>query len=491
MGKFTLIQVPWTSASEGNYAAVYRAFTSFPPLGLMSLAASLEKAGHAVDLIDLEVEPQSFEDLCARIKNFSPGMIGLTATTPVYPVAASYARRLKERFGLPIVVGGAHVTALREEALSPDMDFAVFNEGEATLVELARELEGRRAYAGIKGLVWREGSSVRVNQPRPFLENLDSLPFPSRGKISPSRYSFEVPGLGVVPVFLAELSRGCPFNCVFCGEGVYNGRKLRSRSPARVVEDILDAKAKFGAAHFGLVASTLTADRGSIEGLCRELIRRKAGVTFEGQTRANLVDGPLLALLREAGLVRLNFGLESVDPNALLLMRKGVTPEEVRTALRLCRGLGISTTVASMLGNPGDTRETVMATARFVRATPEIRYSPFAIAVPYPGTELRRMAEQGLHGLKLLSAGTGGFSRYAGGMMEVNGMGPAELARLQRRAMLVAHASPSKILGLLRHFGAGSLLRAATRALLGGLGRLCSAKEPAPARPDAKSKMIQ
>ena len=475
--KLTLIQVPWTSASEGEYAAVYRTFTSFPPLGLMSLAACLEQAGHAVDLIDLEVEPLPFDDLCARIKKFSSGMIGFTATTPVLPVAASYARRLKERLGLPIVIGGAHVTALREKALSPDMDFAVFGEGETTLVELARECEGGRGYAGVQGLAWREGHLVRVNPPRPFIEDLDSLPFPTRGKVAPSRYSFEVPGLGIVPVFLAELSRGCPFNCVFCGEGVYNGRKIRSRSPARVAEDMLDAKTRFGAAHFGLVASTLTADRGVMEGLCRELIRRKAGLTFEGQTRANLVDEPLLALMREAGLVRLNFGLESVDPDALRLMRKSVEPQEVRTALRLCRRLGISTTVASMIGNPGDTRETVMATARFVRATPEIRYSPFAISVPYPGTELYRMAEQGMHGLKLLSGDLYSFSRYTGGMMEVNGMGPAELTRLQRRAMLVAHSTPSKILGLLGHFGVSKLMRIACRALCGELKRLFGAKE--------------
>lgn len=458
--RVALIQTPWTEASEGEYAAVYKSYTVFPPLGLMSLSAAMEEAGHPVDLIDLDAEPLPLAALCERIRAFKADVVGLTATTPVAPIAEAYAKALKKRLGLPIVLGGPHVTAVREAALAPEVDFAVMNEGERTFPEFAREFEGGRDFAKVDGLIHRAADgSPRVNRPRPFIEDLDALPFPSRDKVPPSRYAFEVPGKGVVPVPTVEFTRGCPFHCVFCAERLNVGSRLRRRSPRRIVDEMLGMKERWGTDHFSMLASTLTADREHVKAFCAELIARRAGVTFEGQTRANILDPELLALMKRAGLVRLTLGLESADPEVLRLARKGVSTDELRAALRACRELGVATQVSAMIGNPGDTVETVLATARFVRDTPEIMYSPFSIAIPYPGTELHAMAAEGRHGLKLLQGDLRRFSRYAGGMMEVGGLAPADLLKLQRRALFIAHSTPSKVWGLLRHFGVLNMAR--------------------------------
>lgn len=451
--KIMLLQTPWSGSSAGKFKKVSRRYALYPPIGLMYLSSFIEEHGHQADILDLEVDELSIDDLCNNIKESKADIIGITTSTPVFRVVQIYAEILKKRLGLPIVVGGPHITALKGETFTNEFDFGVANEGEFTLLELMNELEGNKDFSKIDGLIYRGNNKVIVNKPRAFIEDLDLVPFPARHKIDPSKYSFEVPGKGVIPVLTTELTRGCPFQCVFCSEPMNTGRRLRVRSPKNVVDEIIDAKNKYGINHIFLLDSTLTANRKLAEGFCHELINRDANITFEGQTRANLIDESLIKLMKQAGLIRLNFGLESSDKNVLKLMKKQIEPESIRNAFRLCKKFKISALCGTMMGNPGDTKETIIKTALFVRSIPEIRYAPMAIAVPYPGTELYEMAKQGLHGLKLLKSDFRYYTRYAGGVMEVNGMLPQELLKLQRRALVIAHLTPSKALGLITHFG--------------------------------------
>ncbi|MEE8574452.1 MAG: radical SAM protein, partial [Thermodesulfobacteriota bacterium] len=444
----------------------------------MYLAAFVEERGHEVSLIDLEVEPMDFGELCEKIKEFKADIIGITTSTPTFYIVQAYAKNLKEALGLPIVVGGPHITALKDETFTEEFDFAVANEGEYTLVELLNEMEGEKNYAKINGLIYWKDGKIKLNPVRTFVSDLDSLPFPARTKIESDLYSFEVPGKGFIPVATIELTRGCPFQCVFCSEPINTGKLLRKRSAKNVVDEIFHVKKDFGIDHFFMLDSTLTVNRKLIEGFCNELIKREANISFEGQTRANLIDEELLLLLKKAGLNRLSFGLESSDEEVLALMKKKVPPESIREAFRLCKKHDISTLCGVMMGNPGDTRETILKTAHFVRSVPEIRYAPMAVAIPYPGTELLYMAAHNMHGLKLLESDWHRFSRYAGGVMEVDGMGPGELIKLQRRALFIMHLTPSKIMGLIQHFGFINLLGVGLKMLKNELILLLGGSEP-------------
>jgi anaerobic magnesium-protoporphyrin IX monomethyl ester cyclase len=454
--KITLIQSPWSGTTGGPLRKFSNRFVASPPLGLLYLAAAVEAHGHKADVLDLEAEYSSPQEVADRLKASGADLVGFTATTPVFFVVQAYARYLK-KLGLPIVLGGPHLTALRGEALSPEFDFAIAHEGELTLVELMNALATGGDASQIAGLMYRDGERIAANPHRAFIEDLDSLPFPARCKLNHQMYRFAVPGKGIVPVANIALTRGCPFRCAFCGEPQNTGRRLRYRSPERIADEMAAIK-EMGVDHVFVVDSTLTANRKVLEAVCRELISRKLEVTFEGHTRANLVDRPLLELMKEAGLVRLAFGLESTDKAVLKLMHKEIEPEDVRNAVRLCKQVKIAASIGTMMGNPGDTRETVLKTAWFVRSVPEIRYAPMAIAVPLPGTELRALAEQGMHGLKLLDTDYSRLTRYSGGVMEVNGMSPRELLRLQRRALVIMHSTPSKAWAVIRHFGFFNLL---------------------------------
>ncbi len=463
--KIMLIQTPWSARTGGAFKRFSTRFVYYPPMGLLSLASFVEKNGHQADILDLEADFIDFDILCRKIVDSKAGLIGITTSTPIFFIVQSYAKRLKERLNIPIVIGGPHVSVLKEETLSSEFDFAVMNEGEYPLVELMNELGKDKNYSKIKGLIYRENGQIKTNPPRPFIEDLDSLPFPAREKLAPETYKFEVPGKGFVPVASTALTRGCPFKCVFCSEPANSGRKLRMRSPKSVVDEIVEIKEKYGIDHIYLLDSTLTLNRKLIEGFCHELINRKVNITFESQTRANLIDKPLLELMKKAGLVRISFGLESADKNVLKLMRKEINPEDVRNAFRLCRQLHITAITGIMMGNPGDTKKTILDSARFVRSIADIKYAPLAIAIPYPGTELFNMAQKGMHGLKLIEVDYKKYARYAGGVMEIDGMSPVELLRLQRKALIIMHLTPSKILGIIGHFGLINLICVAANML--------------------------
>lgn len=448
-----LIQTPWSNAAAREFKGIAVKYALYPPIGLLYLASYVDQCGHSSSVIDLEIEELLATDLVNKIINSGAGIIGLSSTSPVFHLTRRLAKFLKEHIDLPIVLGGAHVTILKEEAFTEEFDYAVIGEGEKTLAELMDALSGKKNLADIHGLIYRENGHIKANVYRPFIIDLDSLPIPSRGKIDPLKYVFEIPGKGIIPVGTIELTRGCPFHCVFCSEPLISGRRLRKRSPKKVVDEMMQVKERFGIDHFFMLDSTLTIHRPTIEGLCSELISRGSGITWEGQTRANLVDDKLLKLMKNAGLVRLSFGVESANTEVLKLMRKEVDIDSMRTAFRLCKKLGISTLCGLMMGNPGDTKKTILESALFIRSIPEVRYAPLAIAIPYPGTELAYMAENHLYGLKLLTKDYDKYSRYAGGVMEVNGMKPSELIKLQRRMLLLMHSTPSKIIGLVKHFG--------------------------------------
>ena len=463
--KIALIQTPWSDASHRVYKGIARRYALYPPLGLMCLAAAAENAGHEADVIDIEIEDIPFPKLVQYLKDTKVDIIGITATSPVFHIAEAFAEGLRKEVGVPIVIGGPHINVLHEKAFSKAFDYAVIQEGEETLVELLDTLEAKENPSSVNGLMYRENEEIIRTAPRKFKTKLDEFPRPARSKVDPNNYIFEVPGKGVIPVGTIELTRGCPFLCVFCSEPSNTGRAVRRRSVESVVTEMIDLKGEFGIDHFFFLDSTLTLNRQLIEDLCHEIIRRNANVTWEGQTRANLIDEELTILMKKAGLVRVFFGVESADPEVLRLMKKEVEPKEMREAFRIVKKHGITTMRGHIIGNPGDTRATVLKTAKFVRSIPEVKYVVVGVAIPYPGTELYEMAEKGMHGLKLLSKDFSKYSRYNGGVMEVDGMTPKDLIRLQRLALIISNSTINKFIGLVSHFGFWSIIKAGLHML--------------------------
>ena len=165
-------------------------------------------------------------------------------------------------------------------------------------------------------------------------------------------------------------------------------------------------------------------------------------ITFEGATRANLVDDDLIKHLSSAGLIRLSFGLETTDPDMRTTMQKKVPLEAYSVANKLCEKYGVEALNSMMIGLPGETRETIRATLKWLRNAREVKQANFAIAVPYPGTEFHDMAVHGTHGVDLMSKDFSEYRRYGSAVTTVGKLTPEDLVELQNEGFVSIYSAP-------------------------------------------------
>ncbi|MBN1425599.1 radical SAM protein [Candidatus Fermentibacteria bacterium] len=453
---------PSFSHIYGPYRAAARvAATPQMPLGITYLAGALRAAGHEVYIRDCEV--QGYPDpraLVDDIVTLAPDIVALTATTPLFHDANAILGDMKSRkIELLTVLGGVHVSALMERVYEEGCaaDVCVFGEGEETLSEIVATWAAGRPLAGIPGtLVPAPGGAVYRGPPRAPAD-IDRIPLPARDLLQAHRYVWSVPGRGFRRVTSLITHRGCPFNCAFCSVSRVFPRDVRFRSVAGVVEEIRHIVEDLGIRHIMIQDDNLTLNRQRTEALCRALIERRFDMTFEGYTRANLVDEELLRLLQRAGLVRLSFGVESGDPEILKAIKKGVALDDYRKAYSLCKDMGIETRCSFMLGHPYETRMTIKKTIEFVNSL-DVYQAYINISTPYPGSELFEMALNGVGGLTLLTEDWEMYRRYGTPVITVNDLSETDLRRYQRIAYLRFYLRPKTIWYNLRRAGAKAAL---------------------------------
>ncbi len=290
----------------------------------------------------------------------------------------------------------------------------------------------------------------------PFLENLDDAPLPAR-HLLPNHLYYLGTLKGRKLYTSVQMTRGCPFNCVFCACDLH-GKRYRKRSLDNIMVEIEQAVGDYGAEHIYFVDDTLTIDRKFIMSLCDEIEKRGLKFTFEGSTRANLWDEEMVRRLKEVGLVRISFGLESADPHVRKIIKKHVPLDSYAEANRISNKLGIETINSAIIGLPDDTRESIERTVRFIRDSRELLHTTLNIAVPYPGTEMYQWAKEGKYGLKLLTEDFSHYQRYGSAVMEVNDITADELIALQRKALIRIYSRWWRWLPIIKRFGLKTLL---------------------------------
>ncbi|HOW97516.1 MAG TPA: radical SAM protein [Kiritimatiellia bacterium] len=491
----SLVYPQWTE-EYGQIAHFAKKAGKWPPLNLAYLAAIAEAAGHRVRITDAEAEALPMETTVDRVLAEKPDLVGVTATTPFYHIACDLAAQIRKRSAAPIAIGGPHVTVLREAAFPREMDFAFIGEADRTWPAFLERFADGRDPGDVPGLLYRQDGKVRYTGPALPVEDLNALPVPARHLLKADRYFLGT--LEGAKRFTSIMTvRGCPYRCIFCSTKVF-GRDTRRRDPPLVLDEIRDCVERFGIEHFMFMDDTLTLHREHIRAICRLLIEARLNITFEGSTRANLVDEETVRLMRKAGLIRLSFGLESVDPGIRKTMRKQVPLESYIQANRLTRKHGIETLNSCMIGLPGETRETIRATLRFLRESREIEQANISIAVPYPGTELYEMARRGEMGLRLETEDFSQYRRYNAAVMTVGDLSPADLVEIQNEAFASIYLAPWRWRPMIAKSGAmGAVLtaRRLARALKEGrsdfltdrqLGISAAAPSLPPSAPDAE-----
>ncbi|MDQ7822863.1 MAG: radical SAM protein [Candidatus Eremiobacteraeota bacterium] len=347
----------------------------FYPLGLASLASHVKKAFRGVSV---RICRDREELLSAK-----PSMVGISSTSPAIPFAVAMAREVKEELGIPVILGGAHISTL-PESLAPLFDAGVIGEGEATfaaLVDLFLK-EGKLSPSSLierEGIVFHDGSSLRKTPHRAPIADLDSLPFPERawtGVVSQVQWLFS--------------SRGCPARCAFCASSaIWRGYRLHS--PAYVAREAGELVKRFNSPFLIFMDDLFAVSQERVEAVAAAL-KEVAGPSFSSTVtlRADRATESLCGALRAMGAGFVHIGIESASDRVLAKLKCGTTTAaQNQKALDVASAAGLSPVGSFIIGAPGEEEEDLEATYRFIErnlARGTMKSFSFSPLVPFPAT---------------------------------------------------------------------------------------------------------
>jgi radical SAM superfamily enzyme YgiQ (UPF0313 family) len=388
--KILLVNPSLIEANIGHYKeAAEKQRGIYPSLGLGYIAAVLEKENHQVKIIDCDAEKINIEEIENQAKEYQPDLVGIYVMTWTFGLANKIAEKIKSiNPETKIVAGGPNIACMPYESLKyGNFDFGVVGEGELTTIELLRALEKNEIdFKKIKGLIFKQGKEIIITEPRPLIENLDSVPFPSRHLIPVRKYYDVFTKKKCFATIIA--TRGCPFNCVFCDRKNRMGRGWRVRSVKNIVDEIEQIKSEYNIKEFMFFDDNLIVNKNWGYQLCEEILKRNLKIIWECRARADmLLDEKLVKTLKKAGCYRIRIGFESGDNEILKILKKGITIEQSHQCAKVCKKVGIEIFGYFMMGSPYETEQTLQKTLDLaLKIDPS--FAIFSKTILIPGSEL-------------------------------------------------------------------------------------------------------
>lgn len=347
-----------------------------PHLGIGYLSSFLSMNDIENDVLDMRLGYKT-DDLIRRINKFRPDLIGMSIVSYRHDIAYDLIKKIKNS-DCKIVIGGAHVSTTGKEALQEcPVDFAVKLEGEYTLLELCRGKDP----AEIKGLIYRSKTGIIENEDRPFIKDLDGLPFPKYEKFELEKYSRRLVSI--------LSSRGCPYQCIYCAVKVCMGREYRVRTPENVVAE-LKYWYERDYREFDFLDDIPNFYKERIYGICRlieENELKDLDLKCGNGLRADLVDRDLLKRMFEVGFKKVAFGVESGSDKILRRIKKGEDISVIKKAIQDACEIGYDVFICFMVGHPDETPADFEESIKLALEYP-ISAVRFFNIVPFPGTEL-------------------------------------------------------------------------------------------------------
>lgn len=346
---------------------------ALPRLGSVLLATLLKEAGWDVTVYVEEVGSLDFDQILRA------DLVGISTITSTAPRAYAIADEVR-RSGIPVVLGGPHVTSLPEEGLE-HADMVVRGEGELPILALAQYVAGGGHLGSVPGLSYRIGNSV-VHNPLPQPVDLEELPVPDLSLI----HGYEDNGSRVGSVIPIQTARGCPFDCNFCSVTAMFGRRLRRRKVKSIVAELERYRERKPLVFF--YDDNFTANPEHAREICQSILDEGLDMEWSAQVRLEIADDPeLLELMHRAGCRTLFIGFESVNPLALAEGGKSQPVDQMADAVKTIRKARIDVHGMFIFGFDADGDREMKATTRFARKVP-ITTVQFLILTPFPGTEL-------------------------------------------------------------------------------------------------------
>lgn len=360
------------------------------PLGLMYIAATLQKGGYAVEILDAFMTGAEFEEKdggavtiglpCNRIekeiRSRQPDIVGIAGpfTSQIGHAIETSKIIKKVNPNIITIVGGPHVTLMPKETLeeTPTIDIVVMGEGEYALLEIVEHFMGKKPLSKIKGIAYRDNGEIRVNARRPLLDNLDELPYPAYDLVDMELYlnppkkvgyrSFQKRAISMIT------SRGCPFNCCFCSVHLHMGREFRAHSAPYVLDHIQYVVEKYRIKNIFFEDDNLTFDINRFEAICDGIIERKIKIGWEtpNGVRADRLNMELLKKMKRSGVKSVFVGVESGDQQILdRVVCKSLDLKKVVEFAKNAQELGLKTGGFYIIGFPGETKQNMQRTVDF------------------------------------------------------------------------------------------------------------------------------
>jgi anaerobic magnesium-protoporphyrin IX monomethyl ester cyclase len=429
-----------------------------PPIGLMYVAAALEKAGFKVQMLDNYLMKKTTEEIKQLITTINPEIVGVTCGSATYPRCIETAKAIKQvKPDCKIVVGGWHASYMPDSLLAnPEIDYVVMGEGERAITELAVAIinSNEKSAASIPGVACKRNEANIKNSPK-YIENMDEIPYPARHLLPLELYDRTIEYLDAKPADVMSISRGCVYNCGFCETRKLWGNICRCFSPQRVIGEIQDLQSRYGTKGIYFINDNFTLRKKETTELCNLMLENKLDLEWVCDTRVDLVNNELLSLMSKAGCKTIWFGVESASQKILKRIGRNTMPQEVEAAFKLCRKNGIKTACSFMLGLPDETLKDMEDSLKFAKKlNPD--WCQFNTFIAYPDSRLyNELLEKGNY-VKLdeflLSVKTDEFDYDS-------------LMLVQRRFFKEFHMTPKQILKRIRREGAVNF---AKRRLMGG-----------------------
>lgn len=383
----------------------------WPPSDLAQAASTIREYADDISIIDFMLSDFSEKEALEKITSFDPSVIILQSSTPALKNDLLFCHSLKRAMPETVIVFfGLHASARPDDILSEEIEFVVRSEPEMTLLELVMLLkDNAEDFRSIKGLsYWKNGRAFH-NPGREYVENLDFLPFPARDLLQNDKY---IMPYNQEPFTIINVSRGCPYQCIFCTSGVYYGRSWRRRSPKSIVAEIEDVMVKYKINNFLFLSDTFNFDREFIFELCRLIINKRLGIKWVCNSRSDKLDEEMALQMRRAGCWLVSLGIESASDIILEKNKKNTSVYHSRKAINIARKTGIKTLCYFVFGLPGESADTIKETIGFIKNT-AMDFVYIYSATPFPGTEFYDQAQ---HNGWLISKN---WDRYLHGLSDV------------------------------------------------------------------------
>lgn len=365
-----------------------------PPLGLGYLASSVENLAET-EIIDSIKDKLNILEVLKRLQGKKFDIIGLQCYTVDFNTVKTLVNFIRKFHQNSIIVlGGPHPTLAPEDTLNNiAADYLFLGDSEISFslfVNLLKQNKlNRLALKKIPGFAYRDKDKIRVNKIK-FPENLDDY--------NPSWHLYDLRSFPVAPhgsfckqypVAPLIVTRGCPFNCAYCGAPKISGRKIRSHSVGFVIRQIEILVKKYGIREIHIEDDNFTMNREFVREFCKELIRKNLGITWfcPNGIRIDTLDENLVKLMKKSGLYIVSIGIESGSDRIRKLMRKNLDTKTIESRVKMIKKCGIDIIGLFIVGYPGETADDINKTIDFACKLPLLR-ATFSAFKPFPGTDI-------------------------------------------------------------------------------------------------------